>query len=194
MTEKPNNEILDEDAELVARCHAELPANTASYYELLNKYEGMIYSTCFRMLGDSQEAEEACQDAFLRVFHKVHQFEGRSTFKTWLFRIACNICMTRRKKLAMKREREQAVGAEIVQSSAPETPAAKSGEEAQAENVNDTLQKLSEEEREVISLRFISDLSLPSFTRVGGIDSWSRCADCQNSSLGIAQGRSKDSD
>jgi RNA polymerase sigma-70 factor (ECF subfamily) len=169
LNEQPNNVILDEDAELVANCQAELPADTSSYYELLNKYEGMIYSTCYRMLGDSQEAEEACQDAFLRVFHKVHQFEGRSTFKTWMFRIACNICMTRRKKLAMKRERDQAVGAEIVQSATPGTPAAKSGEEAQAENVNNTLQKLSEEEREIISLRFISDLSLAEMSEVLGI-------------------------
>ncbi|MEC5125172.1 sigma-70 family RNA polymerase sigma factor [Verrucomicrobiales bacterium BCK34] len=169
MNEESNNEIPDEDADLVAGCKAELPAETSSYYELLSKYEGMIYSTCLRMLGDSQEAEEACQDAFLRVFHKVHQFEGRSTFKTWLFRIACNICMTRRKKLAMKRERDQLVGADIVQSSEPQPPAAKSGEEAQAETVHDTLQKLSEEEREIISLRFVSDLSLAEMSDVLGI-------------------------
>lgn len=100
------------------------------------------------------------------MFHKVNQFEGRSTFKTWLFRIACNICMTRRKTLAMKRERDNLVGADIVQNAEPQIPAAKSGEEAQVENVNDTLQKLSEEEREIISLRFISDLSLAEMSDV----------------------------
>jgi RNA polymerase sigma-70 factor, ECF subfamily len=66
----------------------------------------------------------------------------------------------------MKRERDNLVGADIVQNAEPQIPAAKSGEEAQVENVNDTLQKLSEEEREIISLRFISDLSLAEMSDV----------------------------
>ena len=104
----------DVDGDLVARCKAELPHNTDAYRELLRKYESMVYSTCYRMLGDKLEAEEATQDAFLRIFHKIHQFEGRSTFKTWMFRIVYNICMTRRRKLATKREREETVGDEMI--------------------------------------------------------------------------------
>jgi hypothetical protein len=80
---------VEEDAaeQLVARCQAELPDTLDAYLQLVGRYENVVFSTAMRMLGQAQEAEEVSQDTFLRVFHKIHQFEGRSTFKTWLFRI-----------------------------------------------------------------------------------------------------------
>lgn len=159
----------DEDSELIARCRAELPDETAAYYELLQKYEGMVYNTCYRMLGSPQEAEEACQDAFLQVFRKLHQFEGRSTFKTWLFRIVYNFCMTRRKKLAMKREREQVVGEKIVKDADESFQVAMGPENESPEKVQRALSMMSEDEKEVMTLRFISDLSLDEMADVMGL-------------------------
>ena len=158
--------IHDDDAELIARCKEELPYNTDAYYKLLKKYEGMVYSTCYRMLGDPQEAEEACQDAFLRVFHKLYQFEGRSTFKTWLFRIVYNFCMTRRRKLATKRERKNTVGDELIRRTEETHRDALGPETDNSEYVHLALEKMREEEREVITLRFISDLSLEEMAEV----------------------------
>jgi len=157
----------DEDAELIARCLAELPGKTDAYYELLQKYEGMVYSTCYRMLGSRQEAEEACQDTFLRIFHKLYQFEGRSSFKTWMFRIACNFCMTRRRKLATKRGRENKVGDEIVQNAEESKREALPGvPDDNAEFVHEALREMKEDEREIITLRFISELSLEEMAEV----------------------------
>lgn len=158
--------IEDEDAELIEKCRAELPYNTNSYYQLVKKYEGMVYSTCYRMLGDPLEAEEASQDAFLRVFHKLHQFEGRSTFKTWLFRIVYNFCMTRRRKLATKRDREGIVGAELVRRTEEVHKEAMGPDSDNSEYVHKALEQLREDEREVITLRFISDLSLEEMSDV----------------------------
>jgi len=156
----------DEDAEIIARCLAELPGKTDAYYELLQKYEGMVYSTCYRMLGSRQEAEEACQDTFLRIFHKLYQFEGRSTFKTWMFRIACNFCMTRRRKLATKRERDTQIGAEIVEDAEEIKRSALPGNHDHTEFVHDALHQMNDEERNIITLRFISDLSLEEMAEV----------------------------
>ena len=101
------------DETVVTRCQAELPDCLDSYRELVRRYEGLVFSTCMKMLGNIQEAEEVSQDAFLRVFHKLHQFEGRSAFKTWLFRIVYNLCLGRRKTLATRRERMESVSEEI---------------------------------------------------------------------------------
>ena len=79
----------------------------------MRRYEGIVFSTAMKMLGQVQEAEEVSQDTFLRVFHKIHQFEGRSTFKTWLFRVVCNFCLSRRKTLATQRERMANVGEKV---------------------------------------------------------------------------------
>ena len=152
--------IHDVDAELIDRCRAELPGKTEAYYELLRKYEKMVYGTCYRMLGNQQEAEEACQDSFLRVFHKLYQFEGRSTFKTWLFRIVYNFCMTRRRKLATKRERDHVVGDELVRKTKEIHGEATGPGADDREYVYLALKQMKDEEREIITLRFISDLSL----------------------------------
>jgi hypothetical protein len=60
----------------------------------LNPSESIVYNTSVKMIGSIQGAEEICQDTFLRVFHKLHQFEGRAAFKTWLFRIVYNFSIT----------------------------------------------------------------------------------------------------
>ena len=150
----------DVDADLIERCRAELPHKTEAYYELLQKYEKMVYVTCYRMLGNQQEAEEACQDSFLRVFHKLYQFEGRSTFKTWLFRIVFNFCMTRRRKLATKRERDHVIGDELHRKTKEIYREASGPGSSDKEYVYQALNRMKDEEREIITLRFISDLSL----------------------------------
>ncbi|MDF1751930.1 MAG: sigma-70 family RNA polymerase sigma factor [Verrucomicrobiales bacterium] len=165
-TESNSERPVDVDADLVARCQAELPGNTAAYYELLQKYESMVYSTCYRMLGDKLEAEEATQDAFLRIFHKITQFEGRSTFKTWMFRIVYNFCMTRRRKLATKREREETVGDELQTRTNEVHREAMGPDMDNSEYVHLALKELRDEDREIITLRFISDLSLEQMTEV----------------------------
>ena len=169
-TEEVNRQsINDADAELIARCKAQLPHNTDAYLELLKKYEGMVFNTCYRMLGDKLEAEEATQDAFLRIYHKLHQFEGRSTFKTWMFRIVYNFCMTRRKKLATKREREETVGDELIARTDLIHREAMGPDADNSEYVHLALNELRDEEREVITLRFITDLSLEEMSEVLGL-------------------------
>lgn len=165
-TAAQEKEIVNDDVELVARCQEELPHRTEAYYELLQKYEPMVYSTCLRMLGNVQDAEETCQDAFIRVFHKIHQFEGRSAFKTWLFRVVYNFCMTKRRTLATKRERNQSIHEEITHEAEAAQQNAFAEESASKEAVQKALGKLSDDDREVIVLRFFSELSLEEIAEV----------------------------
>ncbi len=158
--ENETRDFIDIDADLVARCKAELPNTTTAFYELLQKYEPMVYGTCYRMLGDPREAEEATQDTFLRIYQKINQFEGRSTFKTWMFRIVCNFCMTRRRKLATKREREETLGQEMISQTNETYRSAIHPALDDCEYVHLALQELREEDRQIITLRFISDLGL----------------------------------
>ena len=159
-------ETIIDDVELVSRCQEELPHRTEAFYVLLEKYEPMVYSTCLRMLGNVQDAEETCQDAFVRVFHKIHQFEGRSAFKTWLFRVVYNFCMTKRRTLATKRERNQAIRQEITQEAEAAQQNALADDSVPKEAVQKALSKLSDDDREIIVLRFFSELSLEEIAEV----------------------------
>jgi len=58
---------------------------------------GRVYSVCLRMLADPIRAEEATQDAFVRAWERLGKFEGRSSFATWLHRIAVNIVLDRKR-------------------------------------------------------------------------------------------------
>jgi RNA polymerase sigma-70 factor, ECF subfamily len=70
----------------------------AAFAELVRRHERRVYNICYRMLGSEEEASEALQDAFLRAYQFMKKFKGKSSFYTWLYRIATNVCLTRLRK------------------------------------------------------------------------------------------------
>ena len=146
-----------EDEELIARCKEELPYRLDAYREVLRRYEQHVYNTAHKIIGSRPDAEEVCQDSFLQVYHKINQFEGRSSFKTWLFRIVYNFSIRRRETIVKRAQRERDVGEEIafLRTQADDVDMSAFGEDMQ-----EILKKLPEDQREVLVLRFVSGLSL----------------------------------
>ncbi|MEM1294467.1 MAG: sigma-70 family RNA polymerase sigma factor [Verrucomicrobiota bacterium] len=147
------------DAELVEYCKQEISNRKLSaYQELLRRHETLVFSTCINMLNNVQDAEEVCQDAFLQVYNKIHQFEGRSSFKTWLYRIVYNLCLNRRKSAMARRNREHTAGETYAQE--VETRQLSYFAATPDDRVPTALSKMGEKERQILRLRFVSDLSL----------------------------------
>jgi RNA polymerase sigma-70 factor (ECF subfamily) len=61
---------------------------------LVERYQHRLYTLCFRMLGDADEAADAVQDSFLAAYRNIHRFRGGS-FVAWVVRIATNKCYDR---------------------------------------------------------------------------------------------------
>jgi RNA polymerase sigma-70 factor, ECF subfamily len=72
--------------------------NDAAFTKLVKKYENLVYSFAYKVCRDTEKAEETWQDTFINVYRKLHQFDGKSKFTTWLYSIVANNCRMKRRK------------------------------------------------------------------------------------------------
>ncbi len=83
------------DAELVDRAQA---GASPAFAELVLRYQDRVHNLCYRMCGDHADALDLTQSTFLRALESLHGFERRANFFTWLFRIAVNLAISRRRQ------------------------------------------------------------------------------------------------
>ncbi|HTZ32507.1 MAG TPA: sigma-70 family RNA polymerase sigma factor [Methylomirabilota bacterium] len=92
------------DAEAVERTlHGERDA----YRVLVERHSRNVFRMAYRMTGNQQDAEEVVQEAFLRAYQKLRQFEGQANFGTWVYRIAANYAIDRIRARNAEQSRRQ---------------------------------------------------------------------------------------
>ena len=151
-----------EDVALVALTKQELPYVTRAYEELMRRHYRLMYNACLVILRNPSEAQDACQDILLKVFMALQRFDGRASFKTWLMKITTNTCITRSQKRKLESERFVENNAAVLQEPDPG-----GGPEASLQASFEVLvQSLSNEDRQLLTLRFVGGLSLPEIGKV----------------------------
>ncbi len=98
--------ISDPDAELVDRWQA---GDESAFGDLVNRHERRVFSLVLRMLGNREEAEDVAQEAFLNLHRHGRRFRRQARFSTFVYRVAANAALNRRRTLGRKRAREEAL-------------------------------------------------------------------------------------
>ena len=91
----------DSDLRLVEGLRA---GDQASFEELIRRFGARLIATAMRILGNTQEAEDAVQDAMIAAWKSIDRFEGTSSFYTWLHRITVNECLAKLRSAKAKGE------------------------------------------------------------------------------------------
>src|SRR5277367_2258851 len=87
----------DSDHVAVARVRA---GDEDAYRLLVDRHSRSVFRLAFRMTGNEQDSEDVVQETFMRAYKQLHRWEARSSFSTWLYRIAANysLDLVRRRK------------------------------------------------------------------------------------------------
>jgi RNA polymerase sigma-70 factor (ECF subfamily) len=73
-----------------ADVRAAAAGDSEAFRRIVERYQGMVYTMAYNLLGNHVDAEDAAQEVFLRLHQKLDGFRGRSTFTTWFFRLSMN--------------------------------------------------------------------------------------------------------
>ena len=85
---------VESGAELVTRASR---GDTGAFEALYRQHVGRVYGLCLRMTGQPDSAEDLTQDTFVNAWRSLPGYEGRSSFSTWLHRIAVNAVLAKRR-------------------------------------------------------------------------------------------------
>src|SRR5215469_7490113 len=97
------------EARLISRLRE---SDLDAFEELVSHFERPVYSLCFRLLGDAEEARDAAQETFLKVYKGLGKFRAESGLKTWIYRIAVNQAMNQQ-RWWRRRHRDETVSHDL---------------------------------------------------------------------------------
>jgi RNA polymerase sigma-70 factor (ECF subfamily) len=126
------------------------------FAELIRSHQQAVFNVAWRMLGNTQDAEDVTQETFLRAYRFWHTFDSTRPAGPWLKRIAVNVCLGRLGQAAP----EQPLDDELVQPPDPHPgPEAQTEQRNLQEHIRAELLRLPPRYRAVIELRHYQDLS-----------------------------------
>lgn len=144
----------------------------AAFESLVELYKDRMYYFTLRMLHQAQEAEDAVQEIFLRVYANLDRYNETHKFSTWIYRIANNICIDRLRKRkpvysldAGTNDSEGMDGYSMLQSK-EDTPEDQLVLSEIQDTVRAAIDKLPDKYRNVVILRYLHDMSLKEISEI----------------------------
>jgi len=140
-----------DDAQLITET---LAGDTEAFGQLVHKYQSRLFNTLLHVNRNREEAEDVLQEAFVQAFVKLDSFQGNSAFYTWLYRIAFNLSISRKRKKrpeASVDQQREVSGNEPID--VGELPADRLLREERADQLHQAMAALHDQHRAVLTLR-----------------------------------------
>lgn len=152
------------DNEIISRV---LQGEHSAYAELVNKYQGYVFTLTLRMINSREDAEEVAQDVFVKAYRSLADFRGESKFSTWLYTITNTTCITflRKKKLDVHSLDNEKVF-EVADSRDSGFRANMIEQKSRVEMVNEAISMLSPDDAEIITLFYKAEQNLEEISRI----------------------------
>ncbi|MFU8826453.1 MAG: sigma-70 family RNA polymerase sigma factor [Brevefilum sp.] len=126
---------------------------------LVECYQNPVYSLCYRMLGNSKDAEDAAQESFMRAFLHLKKYDPNRPFATWLLSIASHYCIDRIRKKQLPTLSMDAIPDEIIPDRSAANPEKKARQAEREVLVQSLIAELKPLDRAAIILRYWHDCS-----------------------------------
>jgi RNA polymerase sigma-70 factor, ECF subfamily len=144
-----------------------LAGNGASFEVLVRRYQDRLYTAMISVVGNADEAEDVVQEAYIQAYLKLDTFQQNSRFFTWLYRIAFNFALARRRRkrgqVSLEEHRENAGQEPISDGDAPEMRMTRCED---VELVHKGLSLLTEDHKAILVLREMEDMSYEDIAEV----------------------------
>jgi RNA polymerase sigma-70 factor (ECF subfamily) len=146
------------DNEIISRV---LRGEQSAYAELVNRYQGYVFTLVLRMIKSREDAEEVAQDVFVKAYRSLADFRGESKFSTWLYTITntTSITFLRKKKLDIHSLDNEKVF-EVADSKDSGFRANLIEQKSRVGMVNDAIAMLSPDDAEIITLFYKAEQNL----------------------------------
>lgn len=144
------------DAFCIREC---LAGNTDAFAPLVERYRDLVYGLAFKVLNNSEWAQEVAQEVFVRAFEKLDGFQGKSSLSTWLYTITYRLAidaLRKRKKELRLQDGDGRVGFEAVDPSEE----LEEDREDLARAVKNVIAKLPEKDAALVFLYYYDELSV----------------------------------
>ena len=156
------------EQELIQLCK---DGDREAFNQLISQYQKQVFNIAYGMLSDYEDASDAAQEVFVKVYRSIASFKGQSSFSTWIYRICsnvCNDCLRKRQRrgitVSIENEDEDGKVSELPSDNPTPEESVMMNERQKA--VRDAINSLSDEYREIIVYSDINQLSYDEISKI----------------------------
>ena len=163
----------EQESDIVRRV---IEGDVNAFERLVTEYEKNVYNIALRMTGNSEDAADMTQEAFIKAYNSLGNFRGDSKFSVWLYRIVSNVCLdflrsrTRKPTVSLSVEDDEGEEAQLDVADESQSPELLLERSLTRDAVRRGLDQLAPDYRQILLLREIQGLSYEEISQTLALD------------------------